>query len=117
MSMIIFWRIGFPCSVERSCASRVENQLTFEVYVRRPVARLATEVKKKIFFDDFSRVRWKLAMRLLLAVCAVQVVVQFNLSGLNSPQLAAENLIPSRSPSFPHVSSGNPGEVLTGPHD
>src|SRR3990170_3150411 len=38
-----------------------------------------------------------------------------NRCGSNSPQLAAQELFHYRSPSFPHVFSGNPGETGTGP--
>src|SRR3990167_4611908 len=41
--------------------------------------------------------------------------VQFNLNGLDSPQLAAQNLFPYRSLPFPHAFSGNPGDVRTRP--
>ena len=41
--------------------------------------------------------------------------VAFNLNGLDSPQLAAQNLFPYRSLSFPHAFSGNPGDVRTRP--
>ena len=37
-----------------------------------------------------------------------------NLSGLDSPELAAEDVL-SKSPSFPHAFGGNPGEFELDP--